>query len=112
MKKMLAVLALLTLSSPTVAKPLVLLECEIPKLVAPGRNMVWEKWHGFIEIADEVWSINDYAFYPAGLKGLQGSMAISRSSGTLTVDTPRATDGTPLQRIGTCKRVTKEENRF
>ena len=86
-----------------------------PKLVAPGRNMVWEKWHGFIEIDDEVWSVNDYAFYienPPGLKGLQGSMTISRSSGTLTVDTPRASDGRPLQRIGSCRRVTKEDRRF
>ena len=114
-KSMPAAFVLLALSSPAVAKPLMLLECEIPKLVAPGRNMVWEKWHGFIEIDDEVWSVNDYAFYienPPGLKGLQGSMTISRSSGTLTVDTPRASDGRPLQRIGSCRRVTKEDRRF
>lgn len=71
MKSMPAAVALLPLSSTAVAKPLMLLECEIPKLIAPVRNVVREKWNGFIEIDDEVWSVKDYAFYienPTGFK--------------------------------------------
>jgi hypothetical protein len=105
-----------TLSGPAVAAEPIVLECELPKLVT-GRNVEYQRWHGFIEI-DQNWRADDYSFYLEGpaespLGRSRAAVTISRNSGVITVETQRSIpDGKPLQRIGSCKRATKDDNRF
>ena len=81
MNKIAIATLIFALSGPAIAAEPIILECELPKLAIPGRNVEWQRWHGFIRI-DREWTVNDYLFY---VENHLGSMTISRSSGTFTL---------------------------
>lgn len=101
MNKIAMAALMLAFSGPAIAAEPIVLECELPASETP--NFKFPKWHSLIPI-DETWTVNDCAFLKQTARDRK--MVISRSSGTMVV-----TIGND-ERIGTCKRASKDDRRF